>query len=215
MELAEAISILRAVARAPMRTIRYQDARGLGSNSWRVLDELVDQGALKRLARGVYTAPPDGRDARTWSPSLETAGLAVATARHGNRNAIRMGLGAARFWGAIPRAVGSTVVAVPVAGRRPLKIDTGTVHFAHRELDRLVAVLERNELGRGLITTREQTLYDLLMRPEQGGDAAAAAEAARNLLPQIDDSEFEALISTAPRMNDRVRNALKTSRGMR
>lgn len=211
--MAEAISFLRAVARSPMRTMRYQDARGLGSNSWRVLDELVDQGALKRLARGNYTAPPDGRDARTWSPSLEIAGLAVATARHGNRNAILMGIGAARFWGAIPRAVGSAVVAVPVAGRRPLEVSTGTVHFAHRELGRVEAVLERTELGSGLIATREQTLYDLLMRPAQGGDAEAAAEGARNLLPQIDVTEFRDLVSTAPRVNDRVRSVLKAKRG--
>lgn len=211
--LAEAISILRAVAREPLRTMRYQNARGLGSNSWRVLDELVDQGALMRLARGVYTAPPDGRDARTWSPSLEIAGLAVATARHGKGNAILMGLGAARFWGAIPRTVRSTVVAVPVAGRRPLEIGTGTVHFAHRELERLEAVSEGTELGCGLITTREQTLYDLLMRPAQGGAAAAAAEGARNLLPQIDDSEFEDLVSTAPRVNDEVRKVLKARGG--
>lgn len=209
----EAINIMRAVARAPMRTMRYQDARGLGSNSWRVLDELVDQGALKRLSRGIYTAPPDGKDARTWSPGLEIAGLAVATARHGKRNAILMGLGAARFWGAIPRAVGSTVVAISVAGRRPLEIGTGTVHFAYRALERVEAVLERTELGRGLITSREQALYDLLMRPGQGCDAEAAAEGARNLLPQIDANEFEDLVSSAPRVNDKVRQALKASRG--
>lgn len=211
--MAEAISFLRAVARSPMRTMRYQNARGLSSNSWRVLEELVDQGALKRLTRGIYTAPPDGRDARTWSPSLEIAGLAVATARHGSSDAILMGLGAARFWGAIPRAVGTTVVAVPVAGRRPLEVGTGTVHFAHRELGRIEAVLERTELGSGLIATREQTLFDLLMRPAQGGDAEAASEGARNLLPQIDATEFRALVSTAPRVNDRVRSVLKAKTG--
>ena len=87
------------------------------------------------------------------------------------------------------------------------------MHFAHRELERLEAVSEGTELGCGLITTREQTLYDLLMRPAQGGAAAAAAEGARNLLPQIDDSEFEDLVSTAPRVNDEVRKVLKARGG--
>lgn len=211
--MAETINILKAVARAPMRTIRYQDVRGLGSNSWRVLDDLVDQGALKRMTRGVYTAPPEGQDAQTWSPSLETAALAVATARHGNRKAILMGLGAARFWGAIPRAIGSTVVAIPVAGRRPLRIGTGLVHFAHRELNGVSAEVERTELGPGLVATREQTLFDLLMRPTQGGSSEAAAEGAKNLLPQIDIVEFTEVVEHSTRANDAVRRIVRAKGG--
>jgi hypothetical protein len=46
----------------------------------RVLEETADQGAFKRLARGICTPPLDGRNARTRSPSLEIAG-------HDQRNA--------------------------------------------------------------------------------------------------------------------------------
>lgn len=207
--MTDAIDILRAVARAPMRTMRYQDARGLGTNAWRVLDDLVDQGALKRIVRGVYTAPPDGQDARTWSPSLEAAALAIAVARHGDRKAILMGIGAARFWGAIPRAIGSTVVAIPAAGRRPLRVGSAVVHFAHRDLAGVDASVERTELGPGLIASREQTLFDLLMRPAQGGSRAAAAEAARNLQPQIDVDEFAEIVESSTRANDEVRRIVR------
>lgn len=78
-----ALELLRTIARAPLRTMRYRDLQELGTNTWRQLDDLVDRGALLRIAQGVYTAPPDGRDGRTWRPGLESAGLAVATARHG------------------------------------------------------------------------------------------------------------------------------------
>lgn len=211
--MTDAIDILRAVARAPMRTMRYQDARSLGANSWRVLDDLVDQGALKRIVRGVYTAPPNGQDARTWSPSLEAAALAVAASRHGSRQAILMGIGAARFWGAIPRAIGSTVVAIPVAGRRPLRVGSGTMYFAHRDLGGIDASVERTELGSGLVASREQTLFDLLMRPAQGGNPEASAEAVRNLRSQIDLDEFAEVVGGSGRANDAVRRILQAKGG--
>lgn len=120
--------LIRAIARAPMRTVRYQSIRDASSNTWRQLDELSEQGVLVRLAHGVCTAPPDGRDGRTWAPVLEAAGLTLATARYGDRRVALMGIGAARFHGAIPRALGSTTVAVPLQGIRPVRLATGTAH---------------------------------------------------------------------------------------
>ena len=203
------IDMLRAVERAPLRTMRLADAEQLNSNAWRALNVLCEAGALTRLAKGVYTAPPDGHDARTWKPTLEATGLALATARFGNRNAILMGLGAARHWAAIPRAIGDTTVAVPAAGRAPVTLDRGgTVHLIPRDLDRLEAVLERTELGQGLVTTPAQTLFDLLRRPHQGGEPEAAAEAVRNLATRVRATDFRRVMNKHPRGNDAVRGML-------
>lgn len=201
--------LLRAIERAPMRTVRYSDLRGLGSNTWRTLDTLAERGALTRLAQGVYTVPPDGQDGRTWRPALEAAGLAVATARFGNRRAVLMGVGAARHWAAIPRAIGVTTVAVPVAGRGPVALDHGgTLRLIPRELAKLDAVVEETELGEGLVTSPAQTAYDLLMKPKQGGlpDEAHAAVAA--LHDQLDADELRDVVSRWGRANADVRRLL-------
>jgi len=204
--MAQELDVMRAVERAPLRTLRYRDLRELSSNAWRVLDDLVEQSALTRLAEGIYTAPPDGRDGRQWKPDLETAGLAIATARHGDRQAVLMGIGAARHWGAFPRAVGVTLIAVHSAGHRPITTPSGTVRFVARDLDRLDAVLDQTELGPALIATPSQTMFDLLMRPTQSGDPAASKEAAQSLIPQVDAADLHAVISRAGRASQEVRD---------
>ncbi|MCW1805937.1 hypothetical protein [Brachybacterium squillarum] len=160
--------LIRAISRAPMRTVRHRSIRDASGNTWRQLDELSQQGVLVRLAHGVCTAPPDGRDGRDGrkrAPGLEAAGLALATARYGDRRVALMGIGAARFHGAIPRALGSTTVAVPLQGIRPVRLATGTAHFVGREMERLDVTPESTELGTGLVTTPEQTVFDLLQPP--------------------------------------------------
>lgn len=209
--MAGPIDVLRAVERAPLRTMRYEDARVLGGNAWRVLDGLVERGALVRLAHGIYTAPPNGLDGRTWKPGLEAAGLAVAAARFGPRNAILMGIGAARHWGAVPRAIANTVIAVPHAGRRAVHTASGTVHLVPRELDRVDATLEMTELGRALIATPEQTLFDLLMRPEQGSEVEEAREAARSLRQMVDGADYGEILTRAARTNKAARDAMHVS----
>jgi hypothetical protein len=207
--VAKDIEALRAIERAPLRTLRPQDLDPVLTHARRTVNRLVETGALVRLARGVYTAPPDGRDGRTWRPTLETAGLAVATARFGNRNAVLMGLGAARHWAAIPRAIGVTTVAIPEAGRPPVVLDRGgEVHLIPRDIDRLDAVLEGTELGRALVTTPPQTLYDLLMKPGQGGMPDEAAAAVRNLRRRVDPGGLRRIIETHGRANAALRKML-------
>lgn len=203
------VDALRAIERAPLRTVRPQDLEPDLGHARRTIARLVDRGALVRLARGVYAAPPEGRDGRHWRPTLEAAGLAVATARFGNRNAVLMGLGAARHWAAIPRAIGVTTVAIPEAGRPPVTLDTGgVVHLVPRDIDRLDAVLEPNELGRALVTTPAQTLYDLLMKPGQGGMPDEARAAARHLRGQVRPADLQRVVDTLGRANAAVRRAL-------
>jgi len=204
------IDLIRTIERAPMRTARYAELRELGSNIWRTLDALTEQGAVTRLAQGVYTVPPGGQDGRTWKPTLEAAGLAVATARFGNRNAVLMGIGAARYWAAIPRAIGVTTVAVPEAGRPPVELDGGgTLHLVPRELTKLDATLQETELGEGLVTTPAQTMYDLLMKPKQGRMPDEAIAAARALQGQVDAEDFVYVVGLWGRANDAVRRMLR------
>lgn len=204
------IDLIRAIERAPMRTARYAELRELGSNVWRTLDALVEQGAVTRLAHGVYAVPPGGLDGRTWKPTLEAAGLAVATARFGHRNGVLMGIGAARFWAAIPRAIGVTTVAVPEAGRPPVELDHGgTLCLIPRELTKLRAAVEETELGDGLVTTPAQTLYDLLMKSKQGGMPDEAVAATRNFRSQVDAGDFADIVDLWGRANDAVRRTLR------
>jgi hypothetical protein len=203
------MKLLRAVEAAPLRTVRYQDVRHMGTNVWRVLDGLADDGLLTRIAHGVYTAPPPGRDGREWRPGLEAAGLAIASARRGERQAVLMGVGAARFWGAIPRAIGDTVVAVQKAGLHPVRTVVGTVHFATRGLDAMEAVLGETELGPGLVTTPAQTLFDLVMRPGQGGGPEVARDAVAAMAGQVDVADFRGLVAAAPRVNAEVRRVAR------
>jgi hypothetical protein len=121
-----------------------------------------------------------------------------------------MGVGAARHWAAIPRAIGATTVAVPEAGRPPVELDGGgRVHLIPRDLDRLNAVLETTELGPALVTTPAQTLYDLTMKPAQGGMPDEAAAAARNLQAQVRVEDLQAVVDSSGRANAALRTMLK------
>ena len=205
------LELLRTIERAPLRTMRYADLAERGTNVWRQLDRLVEAGAITRLAKGAYTAPPEGADGRQWKPTLEIAGLAVATARVGNRNAVLMGLGAARFYAAIPRAIGVTTVAIPADAptRPPVELEHGgKLMMIPRDLDKLDAMLVDTELGAGLVATPAQTLYDMLMRPKQGGMPDEAAAAAQNLRGQVSASELESVVREHMRSNDAVRQVV-------
>lgn len=205
------LELLRAIERAPLRTMRYADLAPQGTNVWRQLDRLVAGGAITRLVKGIYTAPPEGEDGRQWKPTLEIAGLAVATARVGNRNAVLMGLGAARFYAAIPRAIGVTTVAIPAAAptRPPVELDHGgKLLMIPRDLDKLDTNLVNTELGEGLVTSEAQTMYDLMMRPKQGGMPDEAATAAQNLRAQTSPSRLEAVLRDFSRSNAALRQIL-------
>lgn len=188
----------KEITRAPMRTVRGVDLVDLYRNPAKELGRLAKIGALKKLTRGIYTAVPDIFDAETWTPLLNDAGMAVATALDGDRVPVLMGIGAARFHHAVPREIGTTVIAVPTQ-RREMELPTGRVRFVKRNVGALDARLEATDLGQILVTTPEQTAYDLLTRPELGTtprDAYAAVEALR---PQIDPARFRPLIANKRR----------------
>lgn len=207
--MAEDVELLRAVERAPLRTVRLKDLEGYTAHPWRLVNQLVKRGALTRLVHGIYTVPPNGRDARTWKPPLEPAGLAVAAARFGHRNVALTGIGAARHWAAIPRAIGVTAVAIQGRGAVPVTLDAGgIVHLVGRDLERVDLILEQTGLGQGLVTTMPQTLYDLLMRPTQGGMPDEANVAAANLAARVPFHELERVAEAAGRANTAVRQMI-------
>ncbi len=175
---------LRLLAERPLRTARAADLAATYANPKDELRRLAQSGAVTRLAHGVYTLTP--LDARPgWRPELEAAAMAWATATYGDRVPVLMGLGAARFHGAIPRALAVTVVALPVQ-HRPIEILAGRVVFAARNVDVIRARAEHTELGEMLVTTPEQTLVDLVARPRLGELPGEAAAAARHLATRVD-----------------------------
>lgn len=208
--MAADVDIVRAVARAPLRTLRLKEVPELARNTWRTTDRLVEQGALVRLAHGVYTAVPDGGDGRTWKPPLEAAALALATARFGAREVALMGVSAARHWAAIPRAIGVATVAVPRRGYAPVTLEGGgLVKFVPRKLDALELVLERTGLGEGLVTTPEQTLFDLLGRRDRDGLGHEVAGAIENLTAQVKTDDFSEIVTRARIVPAGAREMLK------
>lgn len=137
-------------------------------------------------------------------------GLAVATARFGSRNAVLMGIGAARYWAAIPRAIAATTVAVPKVGQAPVELEHGGIlHLIPWDLHKLHAGLERTELGDALVTTPAQTAYDLLMKPKQGGMPEATLAAARDLRGQIRAADLAHVVDLWGRANTAVRQMLR------
>lgn len=175
---------LKALAGMPMSSGRPAAFRTHFANPSQELKRLADTGAVVRLAHGVYLLAPLG--ARPgWRPELELAAMAWATATYGDRVPVLMGLGAARFHHAIPRALGVTVVALPVQ-HRPMTITGGRVVFVARDVNAIHARTETTPLGEMLVTSVEQTLVDLVARPNLGGFPAEAMAAALHLRQRAD-----------------------------
>lgn len=175
---------LKMLAGLPLGVGRPAEFADRFANPSQELKRLADAGAVLRLAHGVYLLAPLG--ARPgWRPELELAAMAWATATYGDRVPVLMGLGAARFHQAIPRAIGVTVVALPVQ-HRPIDILGGRVVFMARDVDTIHARTEATPLGELLVTSVEQTLVDLVARPTLGGLPGEALAAARHLSERAD-----------------------------
>ncbi|PZU45449.1 MAG: hypothetical protein DI566_10175 [Microbacterium sp.] len=73
----------------------------------------------------------------------------------------------------------------------------GLIKFVPRKLEDLELVLERTGLGDGLITTPEQTLFDLLGRTDRDGLGREVAGAIENLAAQVRSNEFAEIVARA------------------
>jgi hypothetical protein len=178
---------LTVIVSAPLRTVRPVMLEGVYANPRKELVRMRDAGRLVQIAPGTYTAKPDDVAVdRPWRPLFEEAAMAYATAQYADRVPVLYGIGAARFHGAIPRAIAVTVIAVPQQHRPVRLTDGGRIVFTTTDVDRLTARLEHGKIGDFLVTTPEQTYLDLLERPALGGMPAEAAAAVRALVGRID-----------------------------
>ncbi len=206
------------LARAPMRTARPQNMRDRWAQPAKEFTRLRHRGIVRRLAHGYFIVPPDGAHALAWKPDLETAAMGVATARYGDRVPVLMGLGAARFHRALPRALGETLVAVPEQARAlELDDDLGLVTFVTRDTATVDARLEQFETGRALVATPEQTVLDVAHRPNWGGGIALATEIIAALWPRIDRVRLDALATDQGRQGarDRAEGVAEKGKGLR
>lgn len=186
--------------RRPMRVVRPQDAADLYSFPRPEFARLSRAGVLRRLASGYYAIVPADQTDHDWHPELEAAALGIAAADQRVDEVALMGLSAARVHGAIPRALGVAVVAA--AGHRNtlhLTDRDATVVFVRRDVSKLDCEQRQNELGRGLVTTVEQTLLDLAARPDLGGLPDEARAAVQALLPRADREILRELATTQRR----------------
>jgi hypothetical protein len=93
--------------------------------------------------------------------------LGIAQADYGRGDVALMGVSAARHHGAIPRALGVAVVAVPLQ-RPQMESDIGRIVFVKRDVSRLDLERVETQLTPGWVATVEQTLLDLAARPTLG-----------------------------------------------
>ncbi|QBI20755.1 hypothetical protein ER308_15085 [Egibacter rhizosphaerae] len=118
--------------------------------------------------------------------------MGIAVADHGERAAL-MGLSAARYHGAVPRAHATAWVAVGV-NRRPIDGGVyGRVVFVPRDLERLDLVRARTAIADGYVTGIEQTIVDLARRPAHGGGEDTAREAIARLWPRAETDRLDQL----------------------
>ncbi|WP_214371085.1 type IV toxin-antitoxin system AbiEi family antitoxin [Pseudonocardia sp. H11422] len=203
-----------AAARVPSallsrgRVLRPIDAQEVYANPRADFARLERRGALHRLAPGLFAAVPDDAVGADWLPPLEAAALAIAgTGGHTGKAALT-GISAARVHAAIPRALNVAVVAV-ARHRRTLQLTDrkAEVLFVRRDVARLDVQRYRTELGQGWVTTVEQTVLDLIARPELGNTPDAAREAIAALIPRADTDLLREL-AVAQRRRGAVEQAL-------
>jgi hypothetical protein len=152
-------------------------------------------GALRRIAVGYYVVPPRAFiSAAGWRPRLEELALGVATADYGDDAAL-MGLSAARYHGAAPRAHAMAWVATRVSRRLLDAGPYGRITFVKRDLDTLHLIRAGTELAMGWVTSIEQTTLDLMRHPRWATGPQPAMEAVTRLLPRCDDDLLDDLVA--------------------
>jgi predicted transcriptional regulator of viral defense system len=189
--------------------VRPVDAAAVYAHPRAQIARLVDRGVLHALAPGHYAVVPPPLVGTEFRPSLEAAAYGVAAAAYGADEVLLMGLSAARMHGALPRAVSVAVVAVPVQRRVMRLADrVGEIVFVRRDTARLDGQRMRTDLGTALVTGVEQTVLDLAHRPDVGGAAVEAKDAAVTLLERC-DAEVLAELAAGDRLEAARRRALR------
>ncbi len=181
------------VRRGPV--LRPRDAHDVYAFPAQEFRRLERRGALVRAARGYYlVVPPAWSDApQRWRPDIAAIGLGIAHTDYPAGDVALMGISAARHHRAIPRALGTAVIAVPKQ-RPDLHTGFGTIFFVTRTTPTLDLERATTELTDGWVTTTEQTILDLAARPTLGGlTPGAVAEAITALAAEADWSHTASL----------------------
>lgn len=181
------VTIPTALAKRSNKVLRPRDAADVYAHPRGEFERLLDQAVLRRISTGYYAmAPMERLGDHRWRPDLAAAALGVAQADYGRDATALMGVTAARRHGALPRSIGTAVVAVPKQ-RPPLHTDLGQIVFVKRDVLRLDLERVETELTAGWVTTPEQTALDIAARPRLGGiDEGDAQSILRALARTID-----------------------------
>ncbi|SFR27152.1 hypothetical protein SAMN04488564_110350 [Lentzea waywayandensis] len=188
------VTIPTTLARRENKVLRPRDAGDVYAHPRSEFERLLEQAVLSRISTGYYALAPMERlgDPR-WRPDLAAVALGVAQADYGRDAVALMSITAARRHGALPRAIGTAVVAAPK--QRPvLRTNVGDVVFVKRDVRRLDLERVETDLTAGWMTTPEQTALDVAARPGLGGiDEAEAESILRALARKIDWTVTEKL----------------------
>jgi predicted transcriptional regulator of viral defense system len=189
---ATAVGLPPQLARRAIAVVRPADAADVYAHPRPEFHRLARRGLLHRLTNGYYAIVPRDRIGDDdWRPSLEAAAVGIAAAAYGADRAVLMGLSAARLHGALPRAIGVAVVAVP-RQRDPVDLldRDARVLFVRRDPDALDAERLPTDLGPALVTGVEQTVLDLAHRPDLGDLRDEVRPAIQALLPRCDEARL-------------------------
>ena len=158
-------------------------------NPGKELHKLAGVGVVVSPTYGVYVVvPPQRTGDRAWKPTLEGFALALAQRLVGAQDAVLMGVSAARLHGALPRAVGTAVIAAPKQKRHSVQqTQWGDLFWIRRHADDMDIQHASTDLVPGWVTTIEQTLLDIADRPQLGRlDERTASEIIIALGPRAD-----------------------------
>jgi AbiEi antitoxin C-terminal domain len=185
--LRTAIGVPPELARRANRVLRPRDAAVVYAHPRAELARLAQRHAAVPLAAGYYALVPMNRLGEPgWTPALDAVALGIAQTDYGVDAVALVSSSAARQHGAIPRALGVAVVAVPKQ-RPPLETAFGRVVFTKRDTSVLDVQRVTTELTEGWVTTPEQTALDLAARPKLSGlPQSQVDEAVRSLAQQAD-----------------------------
>lgn len=171
-----------AIAQAPLRTVRPAQLSAIYANPSKELLRLYRQQLVYRLGCGAYIGIPDAQVGIAWQPSTVEAAMAYAASVFGEDVPILAGIGAARWWGLIPREMGICPILVPRQHRNVMLTGGIQVCFSISRYHLQDTELVTCQLGQFRVQTREQTLLDLVSRPEWGQAPSEAINAAKALL---------------------------------
>jgi predicted transcriptional regulator of viral defense system len=190
-----------SLAASPLRTFRTGQADRTYAHPAPEIARLHERGLLHRLASGYYVVVPQDVVDRNWKPELEAAAAGIGAAIYGPDDIIVMGVSAARLHGVIPRALATSVVAVP-RQHRPITLSDrpAVVTFVKRDTRSLDAERIETPLGPALVTTPEQTILDLANRPTLGESEADIPAAIAALFARSDTQRLQALATQQRRL---------------